>query len=230
MKKSLAATWRASFFTGLAVVLPAVISIGLVIWLFGTVTNFTDGLLFFLPTTLTHGGDGSGPVLWYWSVAAFALAILLITLVGKLARVYIGRRLIAFADQLLLRVPLLNKIYGTLKQVNEAFGSDKKSSFKQVVLVEFPQPGNYSVGFVTGEQNQEVQAKTKEHVVAVFIPTTPNPTTGFLILVPEAKLTMLDMSVADGIKFVISLGSVAPEFGGAAGQPISHLRSPISET
>lgn len=229
MKKSLSAAWRASFFTGLAVVLPAVISIGIVVWLFGTVTNFTDGLLFFLPTTLTHGGDGSGPVLWYWSVIAFALTILLITLVGKLARVYIGRKLIGFADHLLLRVPLLNKIYGTLKQVNEAFGSEKKSSFKQVVLVEFPRAGNYSVGFVTGEQQQEVQAKTREKVVAVFVPTTPNPTTGFLILVPEDKLTKLDMSVADGIKFVISLGAVAPEYPGAAAiAPASALPTPSS--
>lgn len=222
-------SWRASFFTGLAVVLPAVISIGLVVWLFGTLTNFTDGLLFFLPTTLTHGGDGSGPVKWYWSTLALVVAVALVTLVGKLTRLYVGRKLIAFADQLLLRVPLLNKIYGTLKQVNEAFGSDKKSSFKQVVLLEFPRDGVYSVGFITGEQNQEVQAKTKERVAAVFVPTTPNPTTGFLVLVPEEKLTKLDMSVADGIKYIVSLGAVAPEFTGAAGAaPGSASRVPHS--
>lgn len=220
-------SWRASFFTGLAVVLPAVISIGLVIWFFGTLTAFTDGLLFFLPTTLTHGGDGSGPVLWYWSAIALVVAIGIVSVIGKLTRIYIGRKLIAFADQVLLRVPLLNKIYSTLKQVNEAFGADKKSSFKQVVLVEFPREGIYSVGFITGEQTQEVQAKTKEEVVAVFVPTTPNPTTGFLILLPEHKLTKLDMSVADGIKYIVSLGSVAPTFAGVpAAAPGSVLRAP----
>jgi len=214
MNKSLLTGWRASFLTGLAVILPAAVSIGIVVWLFGTAAAFTDRLLFFLPYSLTHGDGGKGPLLWYWSIIAFAVAVLLITLTGKLARVYIGRQLIAFADHALLRIPLLNKIYGTLKQVNEAFGSQKKSSFKQVVLVEFPREGVFSLGFITGEKNQEVQAKTRERVVAVFVPTTPNPTSGFLLLVPEAKVTRLEMSVADGIKFVISLGSVSPEYAG----------------
>jgi len=78
--------------------------------------------------------------------------------------------------------------------------------------VEFPRAGQYSLGFITGEQTQEVQLKTKTKVVSVFVPTTPNPTTGFLILVPENDLTKLDMPVADGIKFIISLGSISPEF------------------
>lgn len=218
MKKTLFGGWRASFFAGLAIVLPALISIGILIWVFGTVANFTDGLLFFLPRGLTHSGGGSGPVLWYWSAFALVLAVVLVTLIGKLARIYIGRKLIELTDQALLRVPLLNKIYGTLKQVNEAFGPEKKSSFKQVVLVEFPRDGVYSIGFLTGEEQQEVQAKTRERVVAVFVPTTPNPTTGFLILVPEQKVTRLDMSVAQGIKYVISLGAVSPGYplGGAA--------------
>jgi uncharacterized membrane protein len=210
------ASWRANFFTGLAIIMPVVISIGIVIWLFGTVANFTDKLLFFLPASLTHADDGRGPVLWYWSVAAFALAIVLVTLLGRFARYYIGKRLIELAEQIMLRVPLLNKIYGALKQVNEAFTSDKKSAFKQVVLVEFPRDGIFSVGFLTGEQQDEVQAKTREAVVAVFIPTTPNPTTGYLVLVPRNKVTKLDMSVADGVKFVISLGAVSPEYAGAA--------------
>ncbi|MBI3879763.1 MAG: DUF502 domain-containing protein [Verrucomicrobia bacterium] len=215
MKKSLLARWRSSFFTGLAVVLPVVISVGILVWLFGTVANFTDKLLFFLPRELTHADDGKGGLLWHWSLFAFVFAVVVVTLTGQLARIYIGRRLIAYADQLLLHVPLLNKIYGTIKQVNEAFGSGSKSSFKQVVLVEFPRDGVWSLGFITGEQNQEVQAKTKEKVVAIFVPTTPNPTSGYLILVPEDKVTKLDMSVADGIKFVISLGAVSPEYSGS---------------
>jgi uncharacterized membrane protein len=217
MKKGFLAAWRASFFTGLAVVLPVVISLGIVFWLFGTVANFTDRLLFFLPRTLTHAGpDGNGPVLWYWSVIALVLAVVLVTLVGKLTRIYIGRKLIAFADQVLLSVPLLNKIYGAIKQVNEAFATNNKSAFKQVVLVEFPRDGVFSVGFLTGDQHHEVQARTGADVVAVFVPTTPNPTTGFLILVPRAKVVNLDMSVADGIKYIISLGSVAPPYSAAA--------------
>jgi uncharacterized membrane protein len=84
-----------------------------------------------------------------------------------------------------------------------------------VVLVEFPRPGVYSIGFITSEQHPEVQAKTNEKVVCVFVPTTPNPTGGFLLLVPEDKVTKLEMSVTDGIKYVISLGSILPEYGPA---------------
>ena len=204
--------WRGDFFTGLAIVLPAVISIAVVVWLFGTVANITDTLLIFLPKEWTHRDNGAGPMHWYWSLCALLLAVLLIGLVGGLARYYFGKKLIQLVDFALLRVPLLNKIYSTIKQVNEAFSPSNKSSFKQVVLVEFPRPGSYSVGFLTGEDHKEVQQKTREHVLSVFVPTTPNPTGGFLVLVPEREITRLDMSVADGIKFIISLGAIAPDF------------------
>jgi len=117
----------------------------------------------------------------------------------------------------LLRIPLLNKIYGTIKQVNEAISPNKKSSFRQVVLVEFPRAGQHSVGFVTGEPGPELRPRIGEKVVSVFIPTTPNITSGFVVLVPEQTLTKLDISVAEGIKYIISLGSVSREFAVASG-------------
>jgi len=209
---TLVARWRANFFAGLAVVLPAVISIAVVFWLFRNVANITDLLLFFVPQRITHHADGAGPMYWYWSIVAFLLAIAIISVIGRLARHYVGKRLIGLVDTLMLRVPLLNKIYGTIKQVNEAFSSGKKSSFKTVVLIEYPRPGIYSLGFITSEQHSEVQVKTSEKVVCVFIPTTPNPTSGFLVLLPEEQVTKLEMSVADAIRFIISLGSISPEY------------------
>src|SRR5437867_2335407 len=204
--------WRANFFTGLAIVLPAVISIAVVVWLFGTVANITDTLLIFLPKEWTHKDLGAGAMHWYWSLVALVMALMLIGLMGGLARHYFVKKLIELVDLALLRVPLLNKIYSTIKQVNEAFSPSSKSSFKQVVLVEFPRAGQYSVGFLTGEDQREVQQKTKERVLSVFVPTTPNPTSGFLVLVPEKEITRLEMSVAEGIKFIISLGAIAPDF------------------
>ncbi len=212
MKKTLFGRWRANFLTGLAVVLPAVISFAVLIWLFGTVANITDLLLFFVPQEITHRNGGDGPMHWYWSAVAFSLAIVLVSVVGLAARHYLGKKLIELMDNVLLRVPLLNKIYGAIKQVNEAFTSGNKTAFKTVVLVEFPREGMYSIGFLTSEQHEEVQVKTKGKVVCVFVPTTPNPTSGFLVLVPEDKVTKLDMSVADGIKYIISLGSISPEY------------------
>ena len=209
------ARWRASFFAGLAIVLPGVITLAVVKWLFGTVSSFTDTLLFFLPYWLGPKAiyqDGvSGPVFWYWSALALLLAVVLVSVVGVLARYYFGKRLIAWADGMMLRVPVLNKIYGTIKQVDEAFTSGKKSSFKTVVLVEYPREGIYSVGFLTSEQAEEVQRKTDKKCVCVFIPTTPIPTGGFLIVVPEEKVIKLDMSVADGLKYIISIGALSQE-------------------
>ena len=214
MRKSIFARWRTSFLAGLAVTLPAIVSVAAVMWLFRTASNFTDTLLFFLRFVLDkkyiYENGISGDLFWYWSVLAFTLAVGLISVVGLLARYYICKRMIEWLDAAMMQVPLFNKFYGAIKQVNEAF-SGNKNSFKTVVLVEFPREGMYSVGFLTSEQHAEVQQKTKEKVVAVFIPTTPNPTSGFLVLVPEDKVTKLDMSVADGIKYIVSLGSIAPE-------------------
>jgi uncharacterized membrane protein len=214
-QKDFLAQWRANFFTGLAIVTPAVISIGVLVWLFGTISNITDKLFFFLPKNWTHQdivpGDGNGPMFWYWSLLALLIAILLVGLVGRFARYYLGQQAIEWADHLLLRIPLLNKIYGTVKQVNEAFSSNK-SSFKQVVLVRFPHSDSQAIGFVTGEHKS--LSPTGEKLISVFIPTTPNPTSGFMILLAEKEITKLDMSVADGIKFIISLGALSPELAG----------------
>ena len=143
---------------------------------------------------------------------AFLLAVAIVSAVGVLARYYLGKRMIAWTDSMMLRVPVLNKIYGTIRQVDEAFKSGKKSSFKTVVLVEYPREGIYSVGFITSEQADEVLEKTGKKCVCVFIPTTPIPTGGFLIIVPEEEVIKLDMSVADGFKYIISLGALSQEY------------------
>jgi len=215
VQKSLIARWRASFLTGLAIVLPGVITLAVVKWLFGTISSFTDTLLFFLPYCLSPRAiyqDGiSGPMFWYWSLLALFLFIAIVSVVGVLARNYFGKQLIAWADNMMLRVPVLNKIYGTIKQLDEAFTSGKKSSFKTVVLVEYPREGIYSVGFITSAHADEVEKKTGRKCVCVFIPTTPLPTGGFLIVVPEDKVVKLDMSVAEGFKYIISVGALANE-------------------
>ncbi|HLX70245.1 MAG TPA: DUF502 domain-containing protein [Verrucomicrobiae bacterium] len=209
MKKTFLARWRANFFTGLAVILPGVVSIGAILWIFGTVASFTDTLLFFLPRGLTHRDHGTGTMYWYWSLAAFVLTILLICGIGLAARNYFGKKMIEWADRVLLHVPFLNKIYGATKQVNDALVSGNKNSFKTVVLVEFPNPGTYAMGFLTSE-DADIQMNPGEKLVCVYVPTTPNPTAGFLLLVPNEKITRLKISVADGLKYIVSLGSIAP--------------------
>jgi uncharacterized membrane protein len=232
VKQSLFARWQANFWAGLAIVFPAVVSIAALMWLFGTVATITDTLLIFLPRSWTHHDNGTGTLYWYWSLTALVLAVLLIGLVGLLARNYFGKRIIQWVDSALLRVPLLNKIYGATKQVNDAFSSTNKTAFRTVVLIEFPRAGAYSIGFITSEPDLEIQSKIDSKIVCVFVPATPNPTSGFLLLVPEDKVIKLEMSVPDGIKYIISLGSILPEYsrpvgadlknGGAELTPASH--------
>lgn len=212
MKKSLLARWRSNFLTGLAVILPGVISVVAIVWLFGTVANITDTLLFFLPPELTHSNHGLGPMYRSWSIVALLFAIALICGVGLLTRHYIGKKMIEWVEAAMMRVPLLNKIYGATRQVNDALISGDKNSFKTVVMIEFPHPGTYAIGFLTSEQQAEPQLRKMEKLICVFVPTTPNPTSGFLMLVPDEKVTRLEMSVADGIKYIISLGAIAPDF------------------
>jgi len=208
---------RRNFFTGLAVVLPVIISIGVALWLFNQAVAVSDILLypfqFILGLELNDiWKDGPGSDLYFgWKVVAILEAVILTGLLGFLTRYYVGKKLVQLMDYVLMNVPLLGKIYGTVKQVNQAFTSEKKSSFKQVVMVEFPRKGLFSVGFVTAEQ---VKTDEGESIISIFVPTTPNPTTGFLLVLPESKVVKLDMSVADGIKYIVSLGAVPPENAG----------------
>jgi uncharacterized membrane protein len=214
VRRTLFARWRRNFLTGLVICLPALLTLAAVKWLFGTISTFTDTLLFFLPAffkpELIYENGQNGPMFWYWSLLALVLAALLIACVGILGQHYIGKRMIEWLDTLMMNVPLLNKFYGAIKQVNEAFAGNK-NSFQTVALVEFPRPGSYSVGFVTSETQSGVIGQTGKNLVSVFIPTTPNPTSGFLILVPADRITKLDMSVADGLKYIVSLGAISPE-------------------
>ncbi len=220
-KKTIFRRGRRNFFTGLAVVLPVIISIGIALWLFNKAVDVSDILLYpfrYIPgvelTDIWKDATADAPgkeLFWWWKVIAVVEAIVLTGLLGFLTRYYVGKKLVQLVDYVILNVPLLGKIYGTVKQVNQAFTSEKKSSFKQVVMVEFPRKGLFSVGFVTAEQ---VRTDEGESIISIFVPTTPNPTTGFLLVLPESKVTLLDMSVADGIKYIVSLGAVPPENAG----------------
>lgn len=202
--------WRADFFAGLAVVLPVVLSLAIVRWLFGTVSQVTDMLLFFLPYEVTHHPDGSGEVLWYWSLLALLLTVALLAAIGRFARNYVGRKIVQFVDWFMVQVPLLNKVYLTIKQINEAFAGNRRAAFKRVVLIRYPHPDSYSIAFLTSEEHPEVSARVGRRMLGVFLPTTPNPTSGYLLVLPEEDVIFLNMSVAEGIKLIISLGSVVP--------------------
>jgi len=137
-----------------------------------------------------------------------ALAVLLVT--GILAANFVGRALVGGWESLLDRIPVVRAIYSAAKKFSEIVFSDSSQSFKQVLLIEYPRKGLYSLAFQTATQLGEVQARTGEEVVCCFVPTTPNPTSGLIIIVPKKDVMQLDMEVDEALKMIISLGVVVP--------------------
>jgi len=139
--------------------------------------------------------------------------ILLILVIGAFASNVVGRRVVGLFDRVMLRIPFARTIYSATKQLSDSLLQQNRLALKEAVLIQWPSEGLYTVGFVTGETRGEVQDVAKERVINVFIMTTPNPTTGFLCLVPESKITKLEMSIEDALKLVVSGGLVAPPAG-----------------
>jgi uncharacterized membrane protein len=140
------------------------------------------------------------------------LSLLLLFVTGLLVKNLFGRQLVGAAERLVRRIPVVGTIYGGAKSFSETVLTDTGRSFKQVVMVEFPRKGLYSIGFITAEDLEELQARTEQEVICVFVPTTPNPTTGFLVMVPRNEVTVLDMSVDEAFKTLVTLGVVVPKW------------------
>ncbi len=140
------------------------------------------------------------------------LSLLLLFLTGVLVRNLFGRQIIAGAENLIRRIPVIGPVYGGAKTFSETVLTDQGQSFKQVVMVEFPRKGVYSIGFITSDDLEEAQARTAQDVTCVFVPTTPNPTTGFIILVPRDEVVRMDMTVDEAFKMLLTLGVVVPKW------------------
>ncbi len=145
------------------------------------------------------------------SIAAIILVSIAITLFGFLSKYVMGRFIVRFTEALFRKLPFFNSIYKTVKQIIDTFASQKTAVFQKVVMVEFPRKGVYVIGFLTGEAKGEIETKCQTRLLNIFVPTTPNPTSGFLLMLPPEDVTVLDMSIAEGMKLIISGGAVIPE-------------------
>ncbi|MCK6452102.1 MAG: DUF502 domain-containing protein [Alphaproteobacteria bacterium] len=154
-----------------------------------------------------------------FSIPGLGLLALLIglTMIGMLTAGFLGRALIRLGERIVARMPIVRGIYSASKQVIETVVGQNATSFREVVLVEFPRRGCWTIGFITGVTKGEIQRLTEDEVVNVFLPTTPNPTSGYLIFVPRQETVPLSMSVEDGIKLVVSGGIVTPPDPAAEG-------------
>jgi uncharacterized membrane protein len=138
------------------------------------------------------------------------LSLLILLLTGLVAANLFGRKLVSLWEQLLSRIPLVRSVYSAVKQLVETMFSDNGNSFRKVVLVEFPRHGLWTLAFLTSDEQGQVQQATGRDVVSVYVPTTPNPTGGYFVLVPREDVREIDLSVDDGLKLLLSMGAVNP--------------------
>lgn len=138
----------------------------------------------------------------------FVASILLILFMGFIVTNVVGARLVRYGEKLIGKLPLVQKIYFSIKQITDSFSMQSKHAFRKVVMVEYPRKGIYSIGFLINETRSEIQSKVDKKLITVFVPTTPNPTTGFLLIVPEDEIIELDITIEEGLKFILSAGMV----------------------
>lgn len=206
---------RANFLTGLVVIAP----VGLTIWLIWTVVGWIDGFVLplvprdYLPDHLIQDLLGLDPSVQI-SIRGIGVVIFLVftILIGWMAKGIIGRSMIKFAESLVERTPVVRSIYSGIKQISETIFAQSESSFEQACLIEYPRRGIWAIGFVSTTAKGEIAAKSEPdgEMMSVFLPTTPNPTSGFLLFLPRRDVQFLDMSVEDAAKLVISAGLVYP--------------------
>jgi len=217
-KPSLGARLRAAFLTGLVVVAP----IGLTAYVIWTVIGWVDGwVLTFVPLAyhpdalinrLLGYSDPLDQIHINLRGAGVIIFLLFTVVVGWIAKGLVGRSLIRWAERLVDRTPIVRSIYNGLKQIAETVFSQSDTSFDKACLVEYPRRGIWAIGFVSTNAKGEIATRTPsdEVMLSVFVPTTPNPTSGFLLFFPEHDVVILDMSVEDAAKLVISAGLVYP--------------------
>ena len=198
-KKSFALKLRNYFVTGVIVLIP----IGFTLYLSKFLINFS--------TKLVPAGLNPNTYLPY-SIPGIEiiLTIIFITIVGGLSLSFIGKKFLQLVDDLFKRIPILRTIYSAIGQMTDSF-REQEGNKKSVVLVEYPRKGSWAVGFATKENTGEIKTKTKLNLVNVFVPTTPNPTSGFLLMIPKEELVYLDMTFEEASKFIVSAGTSNPK-------------------
>ncbi|EDY83456.1 conserved hypothetical protein [Verrucomicrobiia bacterium DG1235] len=208
---SMFAKLRKSFFSGLVLLAPIGITLFVFNWLVVKVGGSVKEpllQLFFIPEDLISKESLST----VWNILATIIVLLCITLLGYFSRYFIAKYMFSIGERFLNNVPIINTVYTSVKQIVDTFSSQNRAVFQKVVLVEFPKENCYALGFLTGDGKGEIQHKTDDFLQNVFVPTTPNPTSGFLVMMKKEDIRILDMTVGQGMKLIISGGAVAPPY------------------
>jgi uncharacterized membrane protein len=198
---------RTHFFSGLAVLAPLFLTFVVIIYLVRVADTFVVNPVFrLLPTDPL---DAQSKVILAKLIIAVAV-FLFVIMMGMAAERLLFRQFLGAAEGLLKSIPLFNKVYGSIKEIAEAFSGDKKGLFKRVVFIEYPRKGIYTIGFVTQDKRWDASAKTGRELLSIFVPSPPNPATGLFVMVPKEETIESALSVEEAIKVVISCGAVVP--------------------
>ena len=198
-KRSILVKFRNYFFTGVVVLIPIGITLYFTLFLIGISSKFLPKEInpnHYLPYDIPG--------------VEIVISIFLITFIGWLSLSFIGRKLLEILNNILKRIPILRTIYSALSQMTETF-TKGESGKKNVVLIEYPRKGMWAVGFATKDNTGEISSKIKKDLVNVFVPTTPNPTSGFLLMFPKEDVIYLDMTFEEASKFIVSAGTSDPK-------------------
>ena len=190
------------FITGLLIWVPLVIT-G---WVLSLIVSTLDQSLRLLPTSI-HPQTLVGFAI---PGAGAVLTLLMILLTGLLAANFIGQKLVVWWEKLLARIPVVNSVYNSVKQVSDTLFSPNGNAFRKALLVQYPREGSWTVAFLTGAPGGDIVNHLEGEHVSVYVPTTPNPTSGFFLMMPAKDVVELDMTVDEALKYIISMGVVAP--------------------
>jgi uncharacterized membrane protein len=197
-------TFRNAFLSGALMLAPLIVTI----WAFSTIIDLVGGTFrplyeHYLPQSLQR-------IPFLWDLLATIAVVLLVTALGYLSNYVFGKYFLSVGERAIQRIPGIGTVYNSVKQIVATFGTQNRNLFNKVVLVEFPRKGSWTLGFLTNKQQGEAQTLAGLETWTVFVPTTPNPTSGFLLMLPRHEVVELDMTVGEGMKMIISGGAVVP--------------------
>ena len=198
-KNSFLSTIRNYFFTGVIVLIPIAFTLYLTTFIIKISANIVPKEINpnnYLPFSIPG--------------LEIVISLIIITLIGGLSLSFIGKRILTFINDLFKKIPILRTIFSAISQMTESF-TQSKSNKKSVVLIEYPRKGTWAVGFATKENKGDIKKKTKRNLINVFVPTTPNPTSGFLLMFPKEDVIFLDISFEEASKFIVSAGTSNPK-------------------
>jgi uncharacterized membrane protein len=197
-------TFRNAFISGALLLAPLIVTL----WAFNAIIDKVGGT--FRPIYQDYLPQSLQRLPFFWDLLATGVVLLLVTGFGYLSSYVFGKYFLSLAERAVLKIPGVGAVYHSVKQIVSTFGTQNRNLFNKVVLVEYPRKGVWTLGFLTNRTQGEAQSALGTEIWTVFVPTSPNPTSGFLLLLPHSDIIELEMSVGDGMKMIISGGAVVP--------------------